>query len=174
MLSRRTPGGNGTTTSTRASVTEPAFRATFQLTATVPADWVTIGNMPIAARAVHGKLATTTFERSPRMPSYLVQFSAGDLRELRAQSGKVRFGVWAVAGRESEGAVALANARQILARPRHSQALAGPEDAEGGEHDADGELERVFGHPSERPVHDEPHHSDQRAGGEGADARRRE
>ncbi|MFZ0497840.1 MAG: M1 family metallopeptidase [Steroidobacteraceae bacterium] len=94
---------------------EPAFRARFGLTATVPAGWATIGNMPVAKREVHGKLATTTFERSPRMPSYLVEFSAGDLREVRAKSGKVAFGVWAVAGQESEGAVALANAQQILA-----------------------------------------------------------
>jgi aminopeptidase N len=94
---------------------EPAFRARFQLSATVPADWATIGNMPIAKREVHGQLATTTFERSPRMPSYLVEFTAGDLREVSGQSGKVRFGVWAVAGSESDGAVALANAKQILA-----------------------------------------------------------
>jgi aminopeptidase N len=94
---------------------EPAFRATFTLSATVPADWATVGNMPIARREVHGKLATTTFERSPRMPSYLVEFTAGDLREIGAQRGKVHFGVWAVAGRESEGRTALANAEQILA-----------------------------------------------------------
>jgi aminopeptidase N len=94
---------------------EPAFRARFQLTATVPADWATIGNMPIARRVVHGKLATTTFERSPRMPSYLVEFTAGQLREISAKSGNFRFGVWAIAGQESEGAVALANAQQILA-----------------------------------------------------------
>ncbi|HEV2271954.1 MAG TPA: M1 family metallopeptidase [Steroidobacteraceae bacterium] len=94
---------------------EPAFRARFQLSATVPADWATVGNMPVARRVVHGTLATTTFERSPRMPSYLVELSAGDLREVSARSGQVRFGVWAVAGRESDGAVALANAQQILA-----------------------------------------------------------
>jgi aminopeptidase N len=94
---------------------EPAFRATFVLTATVPADWATVGNMPIAKREVHGRLATTTFERSPKMPSYLVEFTAGNLREIGAQRGKVHFGVWAVAGRESEGATALANAEQILA-----------------------------------------------------------
>ena len=94
---------------------EPAFRATFQLTATVPAEWATVGNMPIARRLVHGKLATTTFERSPRMPSYLVEFTAGDIRELSAAGGKVRFGVWAVAGREADGAYALTTAQQILA-----------------------------------------------------------
>lgn len=94
---------------------EPAFRASFRLTATVPAGWATIGNMPVARRVTHGKLATTTFERSPSMPSYLVEFTAGHLRELRGRLGKVRLGVWAVAGRQSDGAVALANARQILA-----------------------------------------------------------
>jgi aminopeptidase N len=94
---------------------EPAFRATFQLTATVPAGWATIGNMPVARRAVHGKLATTTFERSPKMPSYLVEFTAGDLKEISAQGSHVRFGVWAVSGREEEGRTALANAQQILA-----------------------------------------------------------
>jgi aminopeptidase N len=57
---------------------EPAFRATFKLTTTVPAGWASIGNMPIEKREVHGKLATTTFERSPKMPSYLVVFTAAD------------------------------------------------------------------------------------------------
>jgi aminopeptidase N len=94
---------------------EPSFRATFQLTLRVPAEWATIGNMPIAKRTVNGKLATTIFERSPRMPSYLVEFTAGDIRELSATGGKVHFGVWAVAGREADGATALANAQQILA-----------------------------------------------------------
>jgi hypothetical protein len=46
--------------------------------------WATIANMPIARRVVHGKLATTSFARSPKMPSYLVEFTAGDLaRNLR-------------------------------------------------------------------------------------------
>lgn len=94
---------------------EPAFRARFRLTATVPAAWATIGNMPIAKRVVHGSLATTTFDRSPAMPSYLVEFSAGDLREISGRLGKVRLGVWAVAGQQADGAVALANARRILA-----------------------------------------------------------
>ncbi len=121
----RVGGGEGVMLSTHMESTdarrmfpcwdEPAFRATITLTATVRADWATVGNMPVARRAVHGKLATTTFERTPSMPSYLVEFSAGDLREVTAESGKVHFGVWAVAGREAEGATALANAQQILA-----------------------------------------------------------
>ena len=118
-------GGEGALLSTQMEATdarrmfpcwdEPAFRATFHLTVTVPASWATVGNMPIARRAVHGQLATVSFERSPKMPSYLVEFTAGDLREVSAMRGGTRFGVWAVAGHEQDGAVALASAQQILA-----------------------------------------------------------
>jgi aminopeptidase N len=94
---------------------EPAFRATFQLQATVPAAWQSISNMPIARRVVHGKLATTTFARSPKMPSYLVEFTAGDLAQISAAADNMRFAIWAVRGQEKGGATALANAQNILA-----------------------------------------------------------
>jgi aminopeptidase N len=94
---------------------EPAFRATFRLTVTVPKAWATVGNMPIAHRVEHGQSATVSFQRSPKMPSYLVEFTAGDLREVSAQRGGTRFGVWAVAGHEQDGTVALASAQDILA-----------------------------------------------------------
>jgi len=79
---------------------EPAFRATFQLTVTVAANWATLSNMPVAKRVEQGALATTTFQRSPRMPTYLVEFTAADLKGLTARGGKTDFGVWAVAGRD--------------------------------------------------------------------------
>jgi aminopeptidase N len=94
---------------------EPSFRAYFHLTVTVPSSWATVGNMPVARRIVHGQSATVSFQRSPKMPSYLVEFTAGDLREVSATRGGTRFGVWAVAGHEQDGAVALASARDILA-----------------------------------------------------------
>jgi aminopeptidase N len=94
---------------------EPAFRAYFHLTVTVPVSWATVGNMPIARRTVHGQSATVSFQQSPKMPSYLVEFTGGDLREVSAARGGTRFGVWAVAGHEQDGAVALASAQDILA-----------------------------------------------------------
>jgi aminopeptidase N len=94
---------------------EPAFRATFHLTVTVPKSWATVGNMPIAHRVEHGRSAAVSFQRSPKMPSYLVEFTAGDLREVSAQRGGTRFGVWAVAGHEQDGTVALSSAQDILA-----------------------------------------------------------
>jgi aminopeptidase N len=118
-------GGEGLLLSTQMEATdarrmfpcwdEPAFRAYFSLTVTVPAAWATVGNMPIAHRAVHGQLATVSFQKSPKMSSYLVEFSGGDLREVSAQRGGTRFGVWAIAGQEQQGAEALSNAQQILA-----------------------------------------------------------
>jgi aminopeptidase N len=94
---------------------EPAFRATFQLTSTVPATWSNVSNMPVQSRTVHGALATTTFQRSPKMPTYLVEYSAGDLAHIEATAGGKTFGVWAVRGQEQNGAFALANAQEILA-----------------------------------------------------------
>ena len=94
---------------------EPAFRATVQLTATVPKAWMTVSNMPVAKRDVHGEMATTTFGRTPKMPTYLVEFSAGDLAQVSAESGGYKFNVIAVKGQEQDGTVALANAQQILA-----------------------------------------------------------
>jgi aminopeptidase N len=118
-------GGRGLLVSTKFESTdarrmfpcwdEPAFRATFELTATVSASWAVVSNMPIAKRVTHGVLATTTFKRSPKMPTYLMEFSAGDLAQISARVDGVSLGVWAVRGQQQDGAVALANARQILA-----------------------------------------------------------
>jgi aminopeptidase N len=94
---------------------EPAFRARFRVTVTVPASWATIGNMPVAKRSVNGSLATTRFARTPPMPTYLVELTAGDFADIAAPVGKTGVGIWAVRGQEQDGATALANAREILA-----------------------------------------------------------
>jgi aminopeptidase N len=122
----RTPdGASGTMLSTQFEATdarrmfpcwdEPAFRATFELTATVPAAWSSVSNMPVRSRVAHGGAVTTTFQRSPKMPSYLVEFSAGDLARIEATARGKGFGIWAVRGQEQNGAYALANAQVILA-----------------------------------------------------------
>jgi aminopeptidase N len=93
---------------------EPAFRATFALTVTVPAAWATVGNMPVAARVVRGAVATTAFAPTPPMSTYLLEFTGGDLNAVRDRNG-TPIGVWAQRGSAGEGAYALASARQILA-----------------------------------------------------------
>ena len=61
---------------------EPAFRATYQLTVTLPAAWTAVSNMPVQTRTVHGATATTAFQRTPKMPSYLVVLTAGDIAAI--------------------------------------------------------------------------------------------
>ena len=121
----RPDGSGGTLLSTKFEPTfarrmfpcwdEPAFRASFSLSITVAANWATIANMPIAKRTVNGALATTRFRRTPKMPTYLVELTAGDFAEISSVVGKTDLGIWAVRGQEQDGATALANARQILA-----------------------------------------------------------
>jgi aminopeptidase N len=93
---------------------EPAFRASIHLAVSIPAAWASLSNMPIVKRELHGDLATVSFAATPKMPTYLIEFTAGELRELSARNGNTDFGVWAVAGQESEGVTALRNAQQIL------------------------------------------------------------
>jgi aminopeptidase N len=121
----RPGGGQGRLLSTKMESTdarrmfpcwdEPAFRSTYQLTVTTPSGWEAVSNMPIARHVVDGMVATTTFQRSPSMPSYLIEFSAGELSEITGHSDGIKLSVWAARGREQEGKIALANARQILA-----------------------------------------------------------
>jgi aminopeptidase N len=93
---------------------EPAFRATYMLTVTVPSEWKVVGNMPIKGSTRQGANTTTTFQRSPKMPSYLVEFSAGDLERIADRVDKTEVGVWTVRGQERYGSNALANATVIL------------------------------------------------------------
>jgi aminopeptidase N len=93
---------------------EPAFRASIQLEVTLPKAWASVSNMRIAKRDVHGELARVSFLETPKMPSYLIELTAGEIRDVSATSGGTRFGVWAVAGQEHDGETALRDAQQIL------------------------------------------------------------
>jgi aminopeptidase N len=94
---------------------EPAFRARFRLTVTIPSGWAAVSNMPQASRVEQGRTATLTFQRSPRMPTYLVHITAGEIARITSHSQSTELGVWAIRGQEQQGATALANARDILA-----------------------------------------------------------
>ena len=94
---------------------EPTFRARFTLSTTLPAAWTAVSNMPVAKRVVSGTLATTTFTRSPKMASYLLELTAGDLARISGEAAGVQLNIWAQRGLEHEGEWALSNAKDILA-----------------------------------------------------------
>ena len=94
---------------------EPAFRARFRISVTVPSNWAAISNMPVHQRRVNGATAIVTFERSPEMPTYLVHVTGGDFVRIAARSRDTDIGIWAIRGQEQSGKIGLANAQQILA-----------------------------------------------------------
>jgi aminopeptidase N len=94
---------------------EPAFRATYQLSVTLPATWTAVSNMPVASRNVRGDVATTTFAITPKMPAYLLELTAGDLASIDATGPDgVKQAVWSVRGDAADGRYTLDSAEQIL------------------------------------------------------------
>ncbi|KAJ2439422.1 Aminopeptidase 2 mitochondrial [Coemansia sp. RSA 2440] len=65
---------------------EPATKAEFTLSLTVPTSFTALSNMPVAHTADHGALKTVYFERSPRMSTYLLAIVAGELDYIEAVS----------------------------------------------------------------------------------------
>ena len=69
---------------------EPGRNATFELTATVPADQMAISNMPIAStETLGGDLKKVHFARTPKMSSYLLFFGTGDFERVHRDVGGV-------------------------------------------------------------------------------------
>jgi aminopeptidase N len=98
---------------------EPVFKATFQLTVTLPADLAVVSNTPAAhAETVPGKggvtLRKTAFAQTPRMSTYLLVLCAGYLDRIHNASSGTDIGVFAVTGKAEQGRFALEAAEKIL------------------------------------------------------------
>src|ERR1700744_3466918 len=94
---------------------EPNKKATFTLTATVPADQMAIANTPIAAtESLAGGLKRVHFAPSPKMSSYLLFFGAGDFERVSRKVNGVDVGVILKRGDLDKAAFALDTAAQIL------------------------------------------------------------
>ena len=99
---------------------EPSAKATFTLSATLPANDAVISNTPVAVESAAGTdasgvpLKRITFATTPRMSPYLLVLVAGELQSVRGQAGKVDVGVWTTAGRAQQGNEALTRAEQLL------------------------------------------------------------
>jgi aminopeptidase N len=94
---------------------EPAFKASFALTVTVPQTFMTIGNMPIAKEEpLAGELKRVTFAPTPKMSSYLFVLSSGELERITADADGVTVGVVVTKGKAEHGRFALENAVRLL------------------------------------------------------------
>ena len=77
-------------------VDEPAAKAEYDLTLITRPGITVLGNMPVKSEEENGNSLTTTFEKTPRMSSYLLAFVIGELHKktARTKSG-VEVNVWA-------------------------------------------------------------------------------
>jgi aminopeptidase N len=94
---------------------EPAFKATFALTVTVPQNFLAVSNMPIAKEEplADGR-KRVVFPPTPEMSSYLFVLSAGELERITADVDGVTVGVVATSGKAEKGRFALENAVKLL------------------------------------------------------------
>jgi len=79
---------------------EPSYKATFDLTVTVPEHQLAVSNMPVVRSVAAGKgLKTVTFGTTPKMSSYLLFFGAGDFeRKAMMSAAGVEAGIVAPRG----------------------------------------------------------------------------
>jgi aminopeptidase N len=94
---------------------EPAFKASFKLTVTVPRSFMAVSNMPVAseeqAAPDHKRIS---FAPTPKMSSYLFVLTAGELERITADAGGVKVGVVTTRGKSDNGRFALDEAVKLL------------------------------------------------------------
>jgi aminopeptidase N len=94
---------------------EPSFRAKFRLTATVPASFMAVSNMPVESEKPTDGGKEVRFGETPPMSSYLVVFCAGELEAIRGETDGVEIAVITTKGKAETGRYALESAEKILA-----------------------------------------------------------
>ena len=77
-------------------VDEPAAKAEYDLALVTQTGITVLGNMPVKFQKENGDSLTTTFEKTPRMSSYLLAFVIGELHKKTAHTKSgVEVNVWA-------------------------------------------------------------------------------
>lgn len=95
---------------------EPDFKATFDLGVVAPVGQMVVSNMPQAsAEDVGGGLRRVVFQTSPKMSTYLLFLSLGDLERATLQGeGGTEIGVVAQRGQVDKARFALEASREVL------------------------------------------------------------
>ncbi len=94
---------------------EPARKAVFELSATVPAGQMALSNMPLASsEPLPGGLKRVRFAATPRMSSYLLFFGSGDFERVHREVEGVDIGVVVKRGDTANAAFTLDSAAGIL------------------------------------------------------------
>ncbi len=95
---------------------EPNYKATFDMTAIVPSDLMPVSNMPITSKKpTTGGKSVVTFQRSPKMSTYLLFFGLGEFDRISTKVGPTEVGVIMGKGNAAKGQYALDASAKIVA-----------------------------------------------------------
>jgi aminopeptidase N len=94
---------------------EPAYKATFDITAIAPKGNVAISNGKVVSDVPGpGNTHTVKFATSPTISSYLAALVVGDFEYIEGQTDGVPIRVWATPGKKDMGQFALDTAQHVL------------------------------------------------------------
>lgn len=94
---------------------EPSYKATFDLSAIVPAEQMAVSNMPVkSSENQAGGKKRVTFGTSPKMSSYLLFFGTGELERATKMAGQTEVGVITGKGNVGKAQLALDASAAIL------------------------------------------------------------
>jgi aminopeptidase N len=93
---------------------EPSAKATFALEVVIPKEHSAYSNMPESASRIEGGRKHVRFATSPKMSSYLLHLTVGELDRISRKVGDVDVGVVTRTGASESGRFALDSAAVIL------------------------------------------------------------
>ena len=93
---------------------EPSAKATFALEVVLPQGQSAYSNMPVASEHVEGGQRRIRFETSPKMSSYLLHLTIGELERISRTVAGVDVGVVTRKGASESGRFALEAAAEVL------------------------------------------------------------
>ncbi|KAL3276182.1 hypothetical protein HHI36_020900 [Cryptolaemus montrouzieri] len=94
---------------------EPALKATFNITLTVPKDLTALSNMPVKSTTENKETMTYVFDKSPIMSTYLVAAVVGEYDFIEDKSADgVLVRVYTPKGKKEQGRFALEVATKVL------------------------------------------------------------
>ena len=94
---------------------EPNYKATFDLTADVPAAQMAVSNMPAAeSKDLGNGMKRVHFMTSPKMSTYLLFFALGDFDRATTKLGETEVGVVTSKGKTGQAQFALQSSADVL------------------------------------------------------------
>lgn len=95
-------------------VDQPQYKAEFKLTVRTDRNLEVISNMPIESVSIQDDKKVVSFQKTPRMSTYLLYLGIGKLEELKARLGKIDLIVAATSGKAVKGTFALEVAKGAM------------------------------------------------------------